>query len=358
MYGFCARVYFSPDPIGTHHLTKQEMQATAEDRLSESVVLHEGVMPTEKAPPDHLSSPSVVRVKQVVRQLTYVDQEHYRVTFEYFSVLRERGDFCDVSFTVDKAGRLLHAHKLVLASSSPYFESLFAKGGLSGPIMIDGVDGRTLEQLIFFAYSSEVSINEKNVRKLLRAAQKLQFDGVTEACYRYCKNHIDISNCIQMWKFAEKHKCKELADAAARCIQLNFLEICGRQDFLELTTEQIVKVTKMGELVIEGEEDVYSAVINWARHDPQHRRHNLAKALKNIRFACMDNNFVINIINTEPLIKDDIGCLEALCDALGPDENESLPNDRLTLLSDRPSLKLLEVSKCGSHLSSQVYCIY
>lgn len=318
------------------------MQASG-DGLGGSVVLQEGVMPTEKSQPERLSSPNVVRVKQVVRQLTYVDQEHYRLTFEYFSVLRERGDFCDVSFTVDKAGRLLHAHKLVLASSSPYFESLFAKGGLSGPIMIDGVDGRTLEQLIFFAYSSEVAINEKNVRKLLRAAQKLRFDGVTEACYRYCKNHIDISNCVQMWKFAEKHRCKELSDAAARCIQLNFVEISKRQEFLELNTEQIVKITMMTELVIGGEEDVYTAVINWARHDPDNRRSTLAQALKNIRFACMDNAFVMNIINTEPLIKDDIGCLEVLCDSLGPDGNESLPNDRLALLSDRPSLQLLEI---------------
>ena len=319
------------------------MQATG-DGLNGSVVLQEGLMPTEKAQPERLPSPNVVRVKQVVRQLTYVDQEHYRVTFEYFSVLRDRGDFCDVSFTVDKAGRLLHAHKLVLASSSPYFESLFSKGGLSGPIMIDGVDGRTLEQLILFAYTSEVAINEKNVRKLLRASQKLQFDGVMEACYRYCKTHIDISNCVQMWKFAEKHKCQELADAAARCIQLNFLEISRRQEFLELSTEQIVKLTMMGELVIEKEEDVYLAVINWARHDPQKRRADLAQAIKNVRFACMDNEFVMDIINTEPLIKDDISCLEVLCDALGPEANESWPNDRMVLLSNRPSLNLYEVS--------------
>lgn len=319
------------------------MQAS-QDGSSEPIVLQEGLMPVEKAQPEHLSSPNVVRVKQVVRQLMYVDQEHYRVTFEYFSVLRDKGDFCDVSFAVDKAGGLLHAHKLVLASSSPYFESLFAKEGLSGPIMIEGVDGRTLEQLILFAYSSEVAINEKNVRKLLRASRKLQFVGVMEACYRYCKNHIDISNCVQMWRFAEKHKCKELADAAARCIQLNFLEISRRPDFLELTTEQMVKLTVMGELVIEREEDVYTAVINWARYDPENRRSKLAQALKNIRFACMDNAFVMNVINTEPLIKDDIGCLEVLCDALGPDANESWPSDRLALLSDRPSLKLYEVS--------------
>ena len=319
------------------------MQASG-DGSSDPVVLQERLMPTEKTQPERLPSPNVVRVKQVVRQLTYVDQEHYRVTFEYFSVLRDKGDFCDVSFTVDKAGRLLHAHKLVLASSSPYFESLFAKGGLSGPIMIDGVDGRTLEQLILFAYTSEVAINEKNVRKLLRASQKLQFVGVMEACYRYCKTHIDISNCVQMWKFADKHKCKELADAAARCIQLNFLEISSRPDFLELSTEQIVKLSMMGELVIEKEEDVYLAVINWARHDPENRRPDLPQALKNIRFACMDNAFVMHVINTEPLIKDDISCLEVLCDGLGPETNEPWPSERLALLADRPSLKLYEVS--------------
>ena len=327
---------------------------TAEDRTRESVVTREEYMPTERSQPERLSSPNVVRVKQVVRQVNYVDQEHYRVTFEYFSVLRERGDFCDVKFAVDKTGGVLQAHKLVLASSSPYFESLFAKGNLPDPVTIDGVDGRTLEQLIIFAYSSEIAINEKNVRKLLKAAQRLKFDGVKEACYRYFKNHIDISNCIQMWRFAERHKCQDLADAAARCIQLNFREISKRQDFLQLSVEQLLKLTVMGELIIEREEDVYFAVINWARHDPASRQCKLSEALKHIRFACMDNAFVMDVINSEPLIKDDIECLEVLCNALGPDANESWPSDRLAMLSDRPSLKLCEVCMYHNHTAVQV----
>ena len=327
---------------------------TAEDRTRGSVVTREEYMPTERSQPERLSSPNVVRVKQVVRQVNYVDQEHYRVTFEYFSVLRERGDFCDVKFAVDKTGGVLQAHKLVLASSSPYFESLFAKENLPDPVTIDGVDGGTLEQLIIFAYSSEIAINEKNVRRLLKAAQRLKFDGVKEACYRYFKNHIDISNCIQMWRFAERHKCQDLADAAARCIQLNFREISSRQDFLQLSVEQLLKLTVMGELIIEREEDVYLAVINWARHDPANRQCKLSEALKHIRFACMDNAFVMNVINSEPLIKDDIACLEVLCNALGPDANESWPSDRLAMLSDRPSLKLCEVCMYVPYV--QVYC--
>lgn len=46
--------------------------------------------------------------------------------FSKFERLRGQGELCDIAIRV--GGRLFPAHKLVLVSSSPYFEAMFLSG--------------------------------------------------------------------------------------------------------------------------------------------------------------------------------------------------------------------------------------
>ena len=91
---------------------------------------------------------------------------------------RLNDDLCDV--TIIAGERKIHAHKLVLAASSPYFRSMFT-GSLSvvnrpqPDVTIRGVDFRgvdeeALEALISFCYTSSIELGENNVESLLSAA--------------------------------------------------------------------------------------------------------------------------------------------------------------------------------------------
>lgn len=60
------------------------------------------------------------------------------------------------------------AHKMVLASCSPYFYAMFTSftESKAEKITIQGVDGQALQLLVDYVYSSEIQVTEDNVQVL------------------------------------------------------------------------------------------------------------------------------------------------------------------------------------------------
>ena len=91
------------------------------------------------------------------------------------TTLRRDGKFCDVTISVGE--KKIRAHKLVLAASSPYFETMFTGDfpeSNQSEVTIREVDAEAMETLIEFCYTSTVKIDESNVQSLLPAACLLQ----------------------------------------------------------------------------------------------------------------------------------------------------------------------------------------
>lgn len=71
---------------------------------------------------------------------------------------------CDVTLVAD--GIEIPAHKMVLASCSPYFYAMFTSftESKAEKITIQGVDGQALQILVDYVYSSEIQVTEDNVQ--------------------------------------------------------------------------------------------------------------------------------------------------------------------------------------------------
>lgn len=76
---------------------------------------------------------------------------------------------CDVTLVAD--GVEIPAHKMVLASCSPYFYAMFTSftESKAEKITIQGVDGQALQILVDYVYSSEIQVTEDNVQVLFQA---------------------------------------------------------------------------------------------------------------------------------------------------------------------------------------------
>lgn len=74
---------------------------------------------------------------------------------------------CDVTLVAD--GVEIPAHKMVLASCSPYFYAMFTSftESKAEKITIQGVDGQALQILVDYVYSSEIQVTEDNVQVIL-----------------------------------------------------------------------------------------------------------------------------------------------------------------------------------------------
>ena len=178
-------------------------------------------------------------------------------------------------------------------------------------IAIDEVNEDALIALVDFAYTSRIKLTDRNIYSLFEAADLLQFPGVKSACFKFFKQQINKSNCIRTWLFAEGHNCTELMEASVKYIECNFLDIVRGREFLNLEQPDIVaKLVQLEDLAITSEEQVYEAVLGWLQHDPEKRREHAPIVFIHVRFASMSRDYLLHIVDHEPVIKEDPDCLQ------------------------------------------------
>lgn len=198
--------------------------------------------------------------------------KHPKEALDIMSTLRRLTKLCDVTLLVGEEKCL--AHKIVLAAASPYFRAMFT-GGMKeeemSTIPLHGISPCTLAALIEFAYTAEIRVNEMNVCYLLPAATMFQMNHVVEACSVFLEHQLDPSNCIGIADFASEHGCLELEAKAREFIYKNFSEVIKCDEFLTLTSCQLINLIKHDELNIRCESEVFNAVIRWVQNDTDKR---------------------------------------------------------------------------------------
>lgn len=254
----------------------------------------------------------VVFAQPPPRELEYIEREHPKYAFTNFEKFREKGELCDVVLVADD--KEFKAHRVVLAASSEYFESMFVgefAEPLGEPIIIEEVSADALEAIINFAYTFQIKLTERNVYSLFDAAELLQFNGIKGACFKFFKQQINKSNCIRTWLFAESHNCTELIDASLKYIECNFLDIVRGKEFLDLDQQEVVfDIASREDLAVTSEEQVYEAVLAWIQNQFEKRKKYALEVLKSVRFSNMSKDYLMYIVDHEPLIKEDPDLLQ------------------------------------------------
>ncbi|QQP55958.1 Broadcomplex core protein isoforms 1/2/3/4/5like, partial [Caligus rogercresseyi] len=92
-------------------------------------------------------------------------------------------DFSDVSLSCSgtgSSGGSISAHKLILASCSPYFHKIFREhpGQTQTLIILSDIPRDILLDLLTYMYQGSVSLSEKRVPLFLQAAKHLQIKGI------------------------------------------------------------------------------------------------------------------------------------------------------------------------------------
>ena len=98
-----------------------------------------------------------------------------------FRLLRDDKDFADVTL-VSEDGEQVEAHKVILATSSPFFNKLLRRNKLhTHPlIFMRGVKYNDLEAIVEFIYFGETNVDQENLDSFLAIAEELQLKGLVE----------------------------------------------------------------------------------------------------------------------------------------------------------------------------------
>merc|ERR1712129_600012 len=95
-----------------------------------------------------------------------------------FRTLREDRKFADITLACED-GQQVEAHKVILASSSPFFLNLLRRNKHPHPLIyMRGLKSEDLVAMIDFLYYGEANVYQENLDSFLAVAEELQLKGL------------------------------------------------------------------------------------------------------------------------------------------------------------------------------------
>ena len=96
-----------------------------------------------------------------------------------FGRLREDKEFADVTLACED-GQQMEAHKVILASSSPFFDKILQKSKHPHPrIYLKGFQSKHFVSILNFLYFGEANINQEYLDYFLAIAEDIELKGLT-----------------------------------------------------------------------------------------------------------------------------------------------------------------------------------
>jgi len=96
-----------------------------------------------------------------------------------FASLRNDNDFSDVTLACED-GKQVEAHKVILAASSPFFQTLLRRNKHPHPLIyMRGLNSEDLVAIVDFLYYGEAKVNQENIESFLALAEELNLKGLT-----------------------------------------------------------------------------------------------------------------------------------------------------------------------------------
>ncbi|XP_037084309.1 ring canal kelch homolog [Pollicipes pollicipes] len=246
----------------------------------------------------------------------YRNGSHCSRAFQQMYSMRRERALCDVVLEVDS--REIFAHKVVLASASPYFRAMFTsfEESRQNRVKLQQMDPSALEALVNYIYSAEIRVTEGNVQILLPASNLLQLSDVRDACCDFLQSHLHPTNCLGIRSFADLHGCIDLKTNADAYIELNFSEVVECEEFLTLTADQVIQLISCDRLSVANEEKVYECVLRWINYDLPARERHLADLMSQVRLPLLSRDFLVQQVKKEPLLQPNAACKDYLIEAL------------------------------------------
>ncbi|XP_056625450.1 kelch-like protein 3 isoform X2 [Triplophysa dalaica] len=255
---------------------------------------------------------------------------HMRKAFCLMNDLRNRRMLCDVLLVAGEVE--VPAHRVVLASCSPYFCAMFT-GEMSESkahhIEIRDVDGQTLLKLVDYIYTAEIEVSEDNVQVLLPAASLLQLMDVRQVCCDFLQAQLHPTNCLGIRAFADLHACIGLLNVAHSYAEQHFTDVMLGEEFMALSLQQVSCLISSDKLTVSTEEKVFEAMIEWIKHDKEARLEHMPKLMEHVRLPLLSRDYLVQIVEEEPLIKNNNTCKDFLIEAM---KYHLLPADQRHLI--------------------------
>eukprot|EP00102_Acyrthosiphon_pisum_P018905 XP_016656115.1 PREDICTED: kelch-like protein 2 isoform X2 [Acyrthosiphon pisum] len=236
----------------------------------------------------------------------HINGSHIVGLFKVVQSLHKDKVFCDIRIETND-GTMLFGHKVVLGSASPYFCAMFTsfEGSSNDLVHITELDSTALQLLVNYIYTGEITVTEENV----------QLDYVKNVCTEFIQTQLDPSNCLGIKAFAILHNCTELLLSSEAYIKKQFLKVVKCDEFLSLSSVEVIKLISCNDLFVPLEEKVFECVTNWVEHELDNRKIFFSELMEHVRLPLISKQYILEKVVDEPLIKNSPKCKDYVFEA-------------------------------------------
>ena len=181
-------------------------------------------------------------------------------------------------------------------------------------IEIKDFDGEAIKLLIDFIYKREISINQDNVVKLLKASHFLQLAEVAEFCFSFFESGLMVDNCLDILSAYMLYKPESSLDNVYRFIGENFKKVVETDRFKSLSKNELVAI--IPNLSNVEEALIYQAVRMWVKHDSEHRSKDFPSLFNLIDLDVLAVDCLENVVAADELVIKHKDCTNAVVSLL------------------------------------------
>ena len=157
-------------------------------------------------------------------------------------------EYADVTITCD--GMEFRCHKLILASRSAFFKTMFEtdmKEKNTGKYEIKFMNAEVFEDLLKYMYSGVAPNIDSTAKELLEAADRCQLSKLRDLCEVTLCSQIELSNCIDLLLLGDLFQASTLKTLALNFVSNHLKKIESSEWKKKLMTSPslLIEVTEM-----------------------------------------------------------------------------------------------------------------
>uniref|UniRef100_A0A8V1AKB6 Kelch repeat and BTB domain containing 12 n=1 Tax=Gallus gallus TaxID=9031 RepID=A0A8V1AKB6_CHICK len=244
-------------------------------------------------------------------------QRHSLTLLEQVKRMKESSEIVDVVLVAE--GQKFPCHKVVLAAFSSYFKAMFTCGLVEctqREVVLYDISAESVSVILNYIYSADLHLTNQNVQTVALASYFMQMEDVFSLCQKYMMDHMDASNCVGIYYFANHIGAEDLCDQAKRYLYQHFAEVSLQEEILEIEVQQLLALIKSDDLNVSREESILDLVIRWVNHSRKSRAEHLIKLLKEVRLVLVSPSFLMEARKRNTVILCNSECNDMFEEAL------------------------------------------
>ena len=218
---------------------------------------------------------------------------------------------CDVTLTTTnqefpQLTSSIECHKVVLSSSSKYFEQYITDHGDEVNIIdVSPVNIDVMKEVLAFLYNGECLIRESNVLSLLDTAGRWVVPELATDCCRYMVNSMTFDNVCYFYEALSKFDHQETSAKLCYFIREHFKELHENKQISCLSVRSFNKIIVFDDIHVDSEDLIFQSVeMIVEKSAGAIDQEDLAKCWELIRFEFMSMPYLVDTILFHDLLRD------------------------------------------------------